>query len=334
MITVNELQNFLENNERQILAMDNANLLKINAIDEETGVNIPGISYICYVALPVGVTPVSQYSSINGTDLLGIYDKENKKLYYKRISSLILNDKLKSVVDEIGSINFKNLYRLVVKEVDKILQKEYKSLRVQKQIENYNYKNSDFKKSFIEQRIEAFFEKGVTVYGKNKDYELKLTAYDYAKLISDKKYAKDLAMRYLFNKPEYRDVTNFEVNIEDYIYRQAKLNFNRNINLNDNDKKLMSLFKGISEANNARTIKSEYQKGNKSTEITVNIDEMRQQYDYSDGYCFSNYAITTLKAAKKFEKDFRDEEDNRFGDILLKGIKKVKYGRKVLFEEK
>ena len=117
MITVNELQNFLEDNERQILAMDNANLLKINAIDEETGVNIPGISYICYVALPV-VTPVSQYSSINGTDLLGIYDKENKKLYYKRISSLILNDKLKSVVDEIGSINFKNLYRLVVKEAE------------------------------------------------------------------------------------------------------------------------------------------------------------------------------------------------------------------------
>ena len=334
MITVNELQNFLEDNERQILAMDRMNLLKINAIDEETGVNIPGISYICCVDWPVGVTPFSKYSTTNGTNLLGIYDKENKKLYYKRISSLILNDKLKSVVDEIGSINFKNLYRLVVKEVDKILQKEYKSLRVQKQIENYNYKNSDFKKSFIEQRIEAFFEKGVTVYGKNKDYELKLTAYDYSKLISDKKYAKDLAMRYLFNKPEYRDVTNFEVNIEDYIYRQAKLNFNRNINLNDDDKKLMSLFKGISEANNARTVKIEYQQGNKSTEITVNVDEIRRRYDHSDGYSFSEYVITTMKATDKFYKDFKDEEDNRLGHILLKGIKKVKYGRKVLFEEK
>ena len=41
-----------------------------------------------------------------------------------------------------------------------------------------------------------------------------------------------------------------------------------------------------------------------------------------------------MKATDKFYKDFKDEEDNRLGHILLKGIKKVKYGRKVLFEEK
>src|SRR5699024_8888434 len=137
---------------------------------------------------------------------------------------------------------------------------------------------------------------------------LRLTAYDYAKLISDKKYAKDLAMRYLFNKPEYRDVTNFEVNIEAYIYRQAKLNFYRNINLNDDDKKLLSLFKGISEANNARTVKIEYQQGNKSTEITANEDKIYKQ-------CI-------------------EEETNRLRHNVLKGIKKVKYGTDVLYAEK
>lgn len=332
MITVNELQNFLEDDERQILALDQANLLKINAIDEETGVNIPGISYICCVDWPVGVTPFSKHSTTGGTNLLGIYDNKNKKLYYNRIPTFTLDDDLKNIVDEIRGIKFKKLYRLVEKEVDKILQKEYQSLRVQKQIENYDYTDRDFKEDFIDQRIKIFFEENVTVYGETKGYELKLTAYDYAKLISNKEYVRNLALRYLSSKGWSK--SNLEVNIETYIYKQAKLNYNRNISLNDDDKQLLELLMSVSKAKNARTVKLTYKQGEKLTEVTVNVAEIIRSHDSSNGYSFSNYAITIGKEARKFSKSFTDEENNPFGNILIKNIKRVTYGKKVLFERR
>ena len=332
MITVNELQDFLEDDERQILALDQANLLKINAIDEETGVNIPGISYICCVDWPVGVTPFSKHSTTGGTNLLGIYDNKNKKLYHNRIPTFTLDDDLKKIVDEIRGIKFKKLCRLVEKEVDKILQKEYQSLRVQKQIENYDYTDRDFKEDFIDQRIKNFFEENVTVYGETKGYELKLTAYDYAKLISNKEYVRNLALRYLSSKGWSK--SNLEVNIETYIYKQAKLNYNRNISLNDDDKQLLELLMSVSKAKNARTVKLTYKQGEKLTEVTVNVAEIIRSHDSSNGYSFSNYAITIGKEARKFSKSFTDEENNPFGNILIKNIKRVTYGKKVLFERR
>ena len=61
MITTKEFIEFLEDDTRQILALKKANLLKINAIDEETNENIANISYICYVDFAIGATPLSNY---------------------------------------------------------------------------------------------------------------------------------------------------------------------------------------------------------------------------------------------------------------------------------
>ena len=145
---------------------------------------------------------------------------------------------------------------------------------------------------------------------------------------------KNLALRYLSSKHwDWSDKTSLEVNIEAYIYRQAKLNYNRNISLNNDDKRLLELLMSVSKAKNARTVKVTYEQGEKSTEVTVNVDEMKWEYDCTNnGYDFSNYAITTGKEARKFSKSFADEENNPFGDILIKNIKKVTYGRKILFE--
>ena len=339
MITTKEFKAFLADDERQILALKHDNLLKINAIDEETGENIPGVSYIGYVSLAMGVTPFSNYEK---TEILGIYDEKNKKLYYKTIAAVRLNDNnLRNVLDEIGAINFTSLNRMVKKEIDRQLKEVYQDLDIEKIVERRTDPEEEFKQKFMNQRINDFFATGVKVYGKDseyltEEYLTELTAYDYVKIIEDKEYTSELAMKYLSSKDMFSDKTNLELNTEKYIYNQVKLKFERNIELSDNDKIILNLFENISKVDNARTVKMTYKQGHKSVELNIDVDTLKR-YNYLslvfNNYAFSSSAIKTMKGASDFRKMFRSE-DNPFGDILVKGIKKVTYGRKTLYEVK
>lgn len=334
MITTKEFTAFLEDDKRQILALKHDNLLKINAIDEETGENIPGVSYIGYVSLAMGVTPFSNYEK---TEILGIYDGKKKRLYYKTIATVRLNDNnLRNILDEIGAINFTSLNRMVKKEIDRQLKEVYQDLDIEKIVERRTDPEEEFKQKFMNRRINDFFATGVKVYGKDSEYLTELTAYDYVKLIEDKEYTSELAMKYLLSKDMFSDKTNLELNTEKYIYNQVKLKFERNIELSDNDKIILNLFENVSKVDNARTVKMTYEQGHKSVELNIDVDTLKR-YNYLslvfNNYAFSSSVIKTMKGASDFRKMFRSE-DNPFGDILVKGIKKVTYGRKTLYEVK
>ena len=182
--------------------------------------------------------------------------------------------------------------------------------------------------------ITSFFEIGTTVYGSDNDYLTKLDAYDYVKLVNDKEYVSELVMDYLSSKGGWSDKTNLDINIEKHIYNQAKLKFERNIELNDEDEMILSLLKNISKIENARTVKAEYEQGHKSMDLDLNVDGLKNCSYHnlvSNNYAFPSYAIKTRNRESDFREMFRSE-DNPFGGILVKGIKKVTYGRKTLYE--
>ena len=332
MITTKKITAFLEDDTKQILALKNANLLKINAIDEETGENIANISYICYVGYAIGATPLSKY---NETELLGLYDKSKQQFYYRRIYSMFeFNPEFNKVLEELGAINFTNLDRMVKKAIDKRLNSIYEETFIKRAIECRKDPRDEFKKAFMNQRMTSFFETGTTVYGSDNDYLTKLDAYDYVKLVNDKEYVSELVMDYLSSKGGWSDKTNLDINIEKHIYNQAKLKFERNIELNDEDEMILSLLKNISKIENARTVKVEYEQGHKSVDLDLNVDGLKNCSYHnlvSNNYAFPSYAIKTRKEENYFRQMFRSE-DNPFSDILVKGIKKVTYGRKTLYE--
>lgn len=263
--------------------------------------------------------------------------ERKKRLYYKTIAAVRLNDNnLRNVLDEIGAINFTSLNRMVKKEIDRQLKEVYQDLDIEKIVERRTDPEEEFKQKFMNRRINDFFATGVKVYGKDSEYLTELTAYDYVKLIEDKEYTSELAMKYLSSKDMFSDKTNLELNTEKYIYNQVKLKFERNIELSDNDKIILNLFENISKVDNARTVKMTYKQGHKSVELNIDVDTLKR-YNYLslvfNNYAFSSSAIKTMKGASDFRKMFRSE-DNPFGDILVKGIKKVTYGRKTLYEVK
>lgn len=186
----------------------------------------------------------------------------------------------------------------------------------------------------MNRRINDFFATGVKVYGKDSEYLTELTAYDYVKLIEDKEYTSELAMKYLSSEGMFSDKTNLELNTEKYIYNQVELKFERNIELSDEDEMILSLFKNISKVKNARTVKAVYEQGHKVVDLDLDVDQLRN-CNYRNlvfrNYAFSSYAIKTRKGAEDFAEMFRSK-DNPFGNILIKGIKKVTYGRKTLYE--
>lgn len=332
MITTKKFTAFLEDDTRQILVLKNGNLLKINAVDEETNENIANISYICYVGYAIGATPLSKY---NETELLGLYDRDKQQFYYRKIYSLAeFNPEFDKVVKEVGAISFESLNRMVKKEIDRQLKEVYQDLDIEKIVERRTDTEDEFKKSFMNQRIKAFFETETTVYGKDNEYIINPNAYDYVKLVNDKEYTSELAMKYLSSESSFTDKTNLELNIEKYINNQVKLKFERNIELNDNDKIILSLFKNISKVKNARTVKVAYEQGHKSVELNINVDTLKR-YNYRNlvfnNYAFPSYVIKTGKAENDFRQMFKSE-DNPFSNILVKGIKKVTYGRKTLYE--
>lgn len=333
MITTKKFTAFLEDDTKQILALKNANLLKINAIDEETGENIANISYICYVGYAIGATPLSNYEK---TKLIGLYDKANQQFYYHRIYSIYeFNQAFDKVAKEVGAISFKSLNRIVKKAIDKRLNSIYEETFVKRAIECRKDPEEEFKKAFMDKVITSFFETGTTVYGSDNDYLTKLDAYDYVKLVNDKEYVSELVNDYLSSEGSfYNDKTNLDINIEKYINNQAKLKFERNIKLSDEDEMILSLLKNISKVKNARTVKVVYEQGHKSVDLDLNVDGLKNCSYHnlvSNNYAFPSYAIKTRKEENYFRQMFRSE-DNPFSDILVKGIKKVTYGRKTLYE--
>ena len=333
MITTKEFKEFLEEDERQILALKNTNLLKINAIDEETGENIANISYICYVDFAIGATPLSNYEK---TKLIGLYDKANQQFYYHRIYSIYeFTQAFDKVAKEVGAISFKSLNRMVKKAIDKRLNSIYEETFVKRAIECRKDPRDEFKKAFMDQRMEGFFETGTTVYGKDNEYITDLNAYDYVKLVNDKESVSELVNDYLSSEGSfYNDKTNLDINIEKYINNQAKLKFERNIKLSDEDEMILSLLKNISKVKNARTVKVVYEQGHKVVDLDLGVDELKNcnyRSLVSNNYAFPSYAIKTRKRESDFRKMFKSE-DNPFGGILVKGIKKVTYGRKTLYE--
>lgn len=335
MITTKEFKTFLEDNERQILALKNANLLKINAVDEETNENIANISYICYVDFAIGATPLSNYEK---TKLIGLYDKANQQFYYHRIYSIYeFNQAFDKVAKELGAINFKNLNRMVKKAIDKELNSIYEETFVKRVIESRTDPEEEFKKAFMDKRMTSFFETGTTVYGKDNEYITDLNAYDYVKLVNDKGYISELVDNYLSSKGSFvSDKTNLDINIEKYIDNQVKLKVERNIKLSDEDEMILSLLKNISKVKNARTVKVVYEQGHNSVDLDLDVDGLKNcnyRSLVSNNYAFPSYAIKTRRGASDFTEMFRSK-DNPFGYILVKGIKKVTYGRKTLYEVK
>ena len=335
MITTKEFKAFLEDNTRQILALKNANLLKINAIDEETNENIANLSYICYVDFAIGATPLSNYEK---TKLIGLYDKDNQQFYYHRIYSMYeFTPTFDKVAKELGAISFKSLNRMVKKAIDKRLNSIYQETFIKRAIECRTDPEDEFKKAFMDKRIKGFFETGTTVYGKDNEYITDLNAYDYVKLVEDKEYVSELVNDYLSSEGSlYNNKTNLDINIEKYIYNQAKLKFEQNIELSDEDEMILSLLKNISKVENARTVKVVYEQGHNSIDLDLDVDELKNcnyRSLVSNNYAFPSYAIKTRRGASDFTEMFRSK-DNPFGYILVKGIKKVTYGRKVLYEVK
>ena len=335
MITTKEFTEFLKDDERQILALKNANLLKINAIDEETNENIANLSYICYVDFAIGATPLSDSEK---TRLIGIYDKANKQFYYHRIYSIYeFTQAFDKVAKEVGATNFKSLNRMVKKAIDKELNSIYEETFIKRAIECRKDPRDEFKKAFMDKRMTGFFETGTTVYGKDNEYITDLNAYDYVKLINDKGYVSKLVEDYLSSKGSFvSDKTNLDINIEKYINNQVKLKVERNIKLSDEDEMILSLLKNISKVENARTVKVVYEQGHNSIDLDLDVDELKNcnyRSLVSNNYAFPSYAIKTRRGTDDFTKIFRSK-DNPFGYILVKGIKKVTYGRKTLYEVK
>lgn len=335
MITTKEFIEFLEDDTRQILALKKANLLKINAIDEETNENIANISYICYVDFAIGATPLSNYEK---TKLIGLYDKANQQFYYHRIYSIYeFTQVFDKVAKEVGAISFKDLDRMVKKAIDRRLNSIYQETFIKRAIECRTDSEDEFKKAFMDQRMEGFFETGTTVYGKDNEYITDINAYDYVKLVNDKEYVSELVNDYLSSEGSfYNDKTNLDINIEKYINNQVKLKVERNIELNDEDDIILSLLKNISRVENARTVKVVYEQGHNSIDLDLDVDELKNcnyRSLVSNNYAFPSYAIKTRRGASDFTEMFRSK-DNPFGYILVKGIKKVTYGRKTLYEVK
>ena len=333
MITTKEFTAFLQDNTRQILPVENGNVLKLKAIDKETNENIANISYICYVDFAIGVTPLSTY---NKTELLGLYDKSKQQFYYHRIYSMFeFNPEFNKVLEELGATHFKSLNRMVKKAIDKRLNSIYEETFVKRAIECRKDPEEEFKKAFMDKVITSFFETGTTVYGSDNDYLTKLDAYDYVKLVNDKEYVSELVDNYLSSKGSFvSDKTNLDINIEKHINNQVKLKVERNIKLNDEDEMILSLLKNISKVKNARTVKVVYEQGHNVVDLDLDVDQLRN-CNYRNlvfrNYAFSSYAIKTRKEENYFRQMFRSE-DNPFSDILVKGIKKVTYGRKTLYE--
>ncbi|MBE5067106.1 hypothetical protein INF23_05735 [Ligilactobacillus salivarius] len=335
MITTKEFTEFLKDDTRQILALKKANLLKINAIDEETNENIANISYICYVDFAIGATPLSNYEK---TKLIGLYDKANQQFYYHRIYSIYeFTQVFDKVAKEVGAISFKDLDRMVKKAIDRRLNSIYQETFIKRAIECRTDSEDEFKKAFMDQRMEGFFETGTTVYGKDNEYITDINAYDYVKLVNDKEYVSELVNDYLSSEGSfYNDKTNLDINIEKYINNQVKLKVERNIELNDEDDIILSLLKNISRVENARTVKVVYEQGHNSIDLDLDVDELKNcnyRSLVSNNYAFPSYAIKTRRGADDFTEMFRSK-DNPFGYILVKGIKKVTYGRKTLYEVK
>lgn len=335
MITTKEFKAFLEDDERQILALKNGNVLKLKAVDEETGENIANISYICYVGYAIGATPLSKY---NKNELLGLYDKSKQQFYYHRIYSMFeFNPEFNKVLEELGAINFKNLNRMVKKAIDKELNSIYEETFVKRVIESRTDPEEEFKKAFMDKVMTSFFETGTTVYGKDNEYITDLNAYDYVKLVNDKEYVSELVDNYLSSKGSFvSDKTNLDINIEKYIDNQVKLKVERNIKLSDEDEMILSLLKNISKVKNARTVKVVYEQGHNVVDLDLDVDGLKNcnyRSLVSNNYAFPSYAIKTRRGASDFTEMFRSK-DNPFGYILVKGIKKVTYGRKTLYEVK
>ena len=187
----------------------------------------------------------------------------------------------------------------------------------------------------MDKRMTSFFETGTTVYGKDNEYITDLNAYDYVKLVNDKEYVSELVDNYLSSKGSFvSDKTNLDINIEKYIDNQVKLKVERNIKLSDEDEMILSLLKNISKVDNARTVKVVYEQGHNSIDLDLDVDVLKNcnyRSLVSNNYAFPSYAIKTRKAENDFRQMFRSE-DNPFSDILVKGIKKVTYGRKTLYE--
>ena len=183
----------------------------------------------------------------------------------------------------------------------------------------------------------SFFETGTTVYGKDNEYITDLNAYDYVKLVNDKEYVRELVDNYLSSKGSFvSDKTNLDINIEKYIDNQVKLKVERNIKLSDEDEMILSLLKNISMVKNARTVKVVYEQGHNVVDLDLDVDGLKNcnyRSLVSNNYAFPSYAIKTRRGASDFTEMFRSK-DNPFGYILVKGIKKVTYGRKTLYEVK
>ena len=226
---------------------------------------------------------------------------------------------------------------MVKKAIDKRLNSIYQETFIKRAIECRTDPEDEFKKAFMDKRMTGFFETGTTVYGKDNEYITDLNAYDYAKLVEDKEYVSELVNDYLSSEGSfYNDKTNLDINIEKYIYNQAKLKFERKIELSDEDEMILSLLKNISKVKNARTVKVVYEQGHNSIDLDLDVDELKNcnyRSLVSNNYAFPSYAIKTRRGASDFTEMFRSK-DNPFGYILVKGIKKVTYGRKTLYEVK
>src|SRR5699024_9682662 len=106
--------------------------------------------------------------------------------------------------------------------------------------------------------------------------------------------------------------------------------------LRDEDEMILSLLKNISKAKNARTVKVVHEQGHKSVDLDVDVDGLKNcnyRSLVSNNYAFPRYAIKRSRRAGDCTEMFRSK-DNPFGYILVKGIKKVTYGRKTLYEVK
>ena len=60
--------------------------------------------------------------------------------------------------------NLRTIDRMVNKEIDKVLEKEYQTSIVQRRVNNLEF-GKDMKNVLIKERVKSFFETGVTVYG-------------------------------------------------------------------------------------------------------------------------------------------------------------------------
>lgn len=242
--------------------------------------------------------------------------------------------------------NLRTIDRMVNKEIDKTLEKEYQTSIVQRRVNNLEF-GKDMKNVLVKERVKSFFETGVTVYGgemRDRYKLLELETQDYKKVIEDSSYIRTLALNYLSSEPKpiigEENRTNLEMELNEYVYNKAMLNFKRSIQLNNKDNELLSLFMEISK-NNADTVTMTYEQDDKEVEVMLDVNSMLDfKYNlwkfppYSEYYVsFPNYSIVEPEKVMEFRKEF-SSEDNPNGDILFMNIKKVTYNGKKLFEKK